>query len=102
MNPELKAKWLRALRSGDYSQCRKDLRDADSFCCLGVLCDVSGLGGWNGADQYVIGEDARSGYPHGAVREAADVDGGMVRRLARMNDDGASFAEIADVIEREL
>ena len=45
MNPEVKEKWLHALRSGKYLQARKTLHlraedGTDFYCCLGVLCDV--------------------------------------------------------------
>lgn len=62
MKKELLAKWVGALRSGDYVQtsgvmCVERLNDNDlanpplpqgngesmEFCCLGVLCDVMGL-----------------------------------------------------------
>ncbi len=44
MDPELKKKWVAALRSGEYKQGRNRLhRKVDnSFCCLGVLCEVAG------------------------------------------------------------
>jgi len=35
-----RAKWLAALRSGDYSQDTGQLQGGDGFCCLGVACDV--------------------------------------------------------------
>lgn len=46
MNPVVKARWLTALRSGEYQQGRELLaqRDADnrwSYCCLGVLCELA-------------------------------------------------------------
>ena len=41
MNSEVKAKWLEALRSGEYKQARYMLKSCnDAFCCLGVLCDI--------------------------------------------------------------
>jgi hypothetical protein len=45
MNQEYKEKWVAALRSGDYEQCKGRLRtDKDdatkAYCCLGVLSDV--------------------------------------------------------------
>lgn len=40
MNPEVKAKWVAALRSGEYKQAKGRLRDGDAYCCLGVLCDL--------------------------------------------------------------
>jgi hypothetical protein len=42
MTPELKAKWLAALRSGKYQQGEGALNKDGKFCCLGVLCDVAG------------------------------------------------------------
>ena len=46
MDADLKAKWLEALRSGKYEQTQGTLRDGDAFCCLGVLCDLTGRGKW--------------------------------------------------------
>lgn len=42
MDPVLKKKWVRALRSGRYKQGRNALRThLGSYCCLGVLCKVA-------------------------------------------------------------
>lgn len=44
MTPELKAKWVAALRSGDYVQGAGYLCDINKrYCCLGVLCEVMGI-----------------------------------------------------------
>lgn len=41
MNPDIKARWVAALRSGEYKQGRGRLRSsANEFCCLGVLCNL--------------------------------------------------------------
>jgi hypothetical protein len=40
MNQEIKDKWVQALRSGDYEQGTGCLHKGDTFCCLGVLCDL--------------------------------------------------------------
>lgn len=41
LKPEVKAKWIAALTSGEYKQGRNWLRTSeDGFCCLGVLCDL--------------------------------------------------------------
>lgn len=42
MTPELKTRWLAALRSGEYSQVRGTLKNRDGYCCLGVLCEIAG------------------------------------------------------------
>lgn len=47
MNPEIKDKWLTALRSGEYRQGQNVLKqqhgenDTPQYCCLGVLCDIA-------------------------------------------------------------
>ena len=40
MKPEIKERWLIALRSGNYQQGKGQLKDGDRYCCLGVLCDI--------------------------------------------------------------
>jgi hypothetical protein len=40
MNPEVKQKWIDALRSGKYEQGSEKLRSVSGYCCLGVLCDL--------------------------------------------------------------
>jgi hypothetical protein len=45
-NKENIRKWVDALRSGEYGQTTGKLRRDDSFCCLGVACDLSPLGKW--------------------------------------------------------
>lgn len=43
MNPEVKKKWVKALRSGEYKQCYGQLKSCEGgFCFLGVLCDIYG------------------------------------------------------------
>ena len=46
------AEWVAALRGNDFAQGRNALRqpclpDLDAFCCLGVACEISGLGQWH-------------------------------------------------------
>jgi len=42
MKQDIKEKWLNALRSGEYLQGKDSLQPApNSFCCLGVLCDIA-------------------------------------------------------------
>jgi len=112
MNPEVKKLWVEALRSGKYKQGKSRLRRGGEYCCLGVLCDISGLGEWEG-DDYVTTEayGYRSADLPPAVEKWAglkDSFGGQVsfngidRDLAYHNDVGRTFAEIADTIEAQL
>lgn len=47
MDPEWKAKWVAALRSGEYRQGKMQLTKVHpdgsmDCCCLGVLCEITG------------------------------------------------------------
>ncbi len=42
MNPERKAQWVAALRSGEFPQGAQELKTAEGeFCCLGVACELA-------------------------------------------------------------
>jgi hypothetical protein len=98
-------KWLEALRSGKYGQCKKKLQDTYGYCCLGVACVVARSEGVSVVmdDGYILGgslatqQDVwqwlglRSGY--GVPRF------GSGPALTDLNDSGKSFSEIADIIE---
>lgn len=56
LDPELKARWVAALRSGNFAQgCaqlkRGNLDGKPTYCCLGVLCEVEipEVSGWSGS-----------------------------------------------------
>lgn len=116
MNPEVKAKWLAALRSGEYTQGTGTLRDEfDNFCCLGVLCAIAvkdGLEidvaapGENGAWSY-DGEEwflpPKVSYWAGMDKNDPRIAVSGYTRVSDLNDDaGMTFEQIADVIEVEL
>lgn len=120
MNPEVKARWVAALRSGEYVQSTGTLRTKNNeFCCLGVLCDLrateKGITKWSANDFNRDGDD----YPNDEVCDWAGFPRLDEDRLAREynpevrigderkgvadhNDEGATFAEIADAIEAQL
>lgn len=115
MKTEIKEKWVAALRSGKYKQGRQLLRnlEEDSWCCLGVLCDLAikdglnlkvevGRGEWTKGASY----NGRSSFLPWEVIEWAGLDSsipGIERtNLVEMNDGGVDFTEIADAIERNL
>jgi len=131
MNVEVKQKWLTALSSGKYEQVNGRLRDKTGFCCLGVLCDLYAeehpdAEGWGktsstGYTQFIDenGDFDDLALPTGVRKWAGLTDDdpnikGIVRRkgntitesrattLARANDSGYTFHEIAQIIRREL
>jgi hypothetical protein len=93
MDAALKAKWVAALRSGEYQQGKGKFEHDGKFCCLGVLCKVAGL-------------PTRS--EEGLDNNFTDVDSDEIGickvswALAAMNDNGKTFPEIADYIEANL
>ena len=125
MDPAVKAKWLAALRSGDYLQARDDLRvvdehGVDSYCCLGVLCDLyrkdvggawgSGTHDSDGTFRADNGSISSGSTLNETLHRWAGVPVSRIRvhapdktdTLAELNDMGCSFSEIADLIEEEM
>jgi hypothetical protein len=131
MNTEIK-KWLvDALESGEYNQGTTGLRNMkNGFCCLGVLCDLhlkttdSGAWGINPlndnwyryysdkADQKNMNDssDQSTVVLPEAVRKWAGLASndpevvfeGNETSLSRLNDNGSSFQEIANIIKTQL
>ena len=104
INPEMKQKWIEALRSGVYQQGRGKLRwENNSYCCLGVLCDIVDPSGWSSEaeDQRYTHHD-REGFPPYEVTDKVGLLCHEIHNLALMNDDGVSFEEIANHIEELL
>lgn len=129
MKKKIKKLWLEALNSGEYAQGRRFLcqkgKKYDTFCCLGVLCDIAVLQGLkmnlqtltkseratcstqiNSISFKVESYDGRINIlPH-----SIDVWAGLntdkanttLMKLILMNDEGKSFKAIAAVIEAEL
>ena len=98
-------KWLRALRSGDYKQTRHQLHiiygKNSGYCCLGVACEVSGLGEWDG-EQFLVGDRMEACGLPAAVAEWLGMTDKQESKAANLNDmTELSFSEIADQFERK-
>jgi len=102
-----KAEWLAALRSGQYQQGKGLLFTGTGFCCLGVYAEVLGVPkrtsytGSIGYDYMLTGNYDAYGI---ADRWASGLQKEDAVYLAdTLNDDqGKTFAEIADWIEANL
>ena len=109
--------WVKALRSGDYKQGRNLLCYEGAYCCLGVLCKLQGRPSQvvNGRTVYdgdiamlnwpnpMVGVFGGTGhFPSGVWCEVGDPVRGVetLSDLAVLNDKGATFEQIADVISR--
>ena len=110
MKKRVMTKWVAALRSGKYTQATGALRKAgDSFCCLGVLCDIIDPTKWDarpGIEWYYDGR--RELLPESIVEKASlrtddgycDTGPEWGETLATLNDEGATFSELAELIEQ--
>lgn len=139
MNAEIKQKWVNALRSKEYKQGNGVLRrpateteHRDTFCCLGVLCDIHAKetsGSWqSGKNRFDDQEHTYFGHKLHMPKEVAvwagiepekyhvcyngDLDiivspestpkCTALHSLAHANDGGYDFEQIANIIEAQL
>jgi hypothetical protein len=108
MDPQIKQRWVDALRSGQYKQGKGFLHRGNKFCCLGVLCDTVDASRWTyvkSHDAWAYGEE----YPSVATTEInfdilqeIMLDLQLHNYLIKLNDWGHSFEEIATYIETHL
>jgi len=127
MNSQIKQKWIDALRSGKYHQGQSKLYSGDGFCCLGVLCDIyaNQVGDitWEKRNpngrfdddkwDYWYFDDQSEVLPE-CVSKWAELDENdpvvtkdivgqdIITTLASLNDKGATFEDLAEVIEEQL
>lgn len=96
MDAKFKKKWVKALVSGEYKQCRGVLRRADAhgerFCCLGVARNILDPLSRRGDAGYLVDEHANK----------IGLDSLVQAELASMNDAGVPFEVIAGFIDQSL
>ena len=109
MNQEIKAKWVAALRGGEYTQSFEVLRDFSGFCCLGVLCDLHSIE--TGTDwedgKYknefeILPKEVTHWVGNFLHRGDSVCISNSYKSLAEHNDAGRTFLEIALAIEEQL
>ena len=113
-----RGKLVAALRSGEYQQSTGFLRTKDGYCCLGVGCEVFAK---ENDGEFVQNQDSdiftfylapgngNYVFLHNEVRDYFGFrtnngewgPGNENQSLANLNDCGATFLEIADIIEAE-
>ena len=100
----LKTKWLEALRSGRYRQGKWALRNSDeTYCCLGVLCDIVDSNKWNKEEYDYDWDDDGQKYSTLlplSIHELFQVI--PIDNLIQKNDSGSTFEEIALYIEANV
>lgn len=128
MNQDVLKKWVAELRSGKYKQgeghlAMTDMDGEEHFCCLGVLCELAldegipnltrefnedaGRYFYNDREDFLPTpviewagfDDKNPGVPY--VQGEDDSGDLFDKPLSELNDEGLSFAAIADIIEQE-
>lgn len=117
-NAENMTQLVDALESNEYEQTQSVLRRDDQFCCLGVACDISGVGRWqkDGDDgfRYIAANDWSISVMPYEVSEWLGLEHDEYDSMEElplnydghasamnMNDTGNTFAEIAQAIRME-
>lgn len=106
MDPQVKALWVEALRSGKYKQGQGFLEADGCNCCLGVLARVKNIPVKDDVDAYklfVFEGDRQSGRAGTIPDDFCGIEYYVAERLAEMNDSqNHDFLAIADYIESNL
>jgi hypothetical protein len=114
MNQEVKEKWVKALRSGYYEQCKEFLSIDNRFCCLGVLCEIAVREGITSKKESGVSyvkyydDDIKTippsvrGWAELPINPIIKYGGGKVY-ITELNDGYClNFNEIANLIEEQL
>jgi len=115
MDAELKARWIEALKSGNYPKTKAALHRTVAtgdipagYCCLGVLASIVGDGRWeewhvNGMEEFHF-EDCppEVAYLPGAFCMKVGLPCVLQNDLASANDDSDTFVPVIALIEERL
>jgi len=109
MKRSIAKKWIVALKSGNYKQGLGQLKEEDTYCVLGVLCDLyikdTGRGKWGANGFYGQGSSSGSSLVS-EVRNWAGMTTSNGKyngeSLMSRNDEGSSFIDLAKVIKNNV
>lgn len=112
MNPKVKKMFVKALRSGKYRQTYNILHLENSFCVLGVLCNLyikkHKDAQWRnqvGVTEYFISmnRDFSFSFPPKEILDWSGLEEGDANLLIELNDeDEKTFSWLANFIEKKL
>lgn len=109
IDPELKAKWVAALRSGEFKQTESVLfNGSNGYCCLGVLGIVCGIPKEYLKDKALINslDATKYNYPQGLTqfgrqwKQLAFKNDGRMSEVHNPRGEKLNFEKIAALIEQ--
>lgn len=107
LEKEFATKWIAALRGGKYKQGQTQLKEGNTYCCLGVACKIVSPKCHLRNAQFIqldnIEDMSVSREVYKSIPELLRGGGGenlFVRHVSEMNDGGKTFDDIADWIEK--
>lgn len=110
MNRYWKRKWLDALKSGEYTKKKGQLRakTGKRMCCLGVLCDIHPEVRWEEGWSPISSTMARYGNDWGDVvlpwsfRRDLDITDKQEGILANLNDEYKGWTKVVEYIKNNM
>jgi len=106
MNKNVKTSWIELLRSGQLNQIRYSLRNSSSspfvegYDILGSLCELHSRETGNKWQEGICYLGAIARLPD-EVLEWSGLSRKEERELIVLNDEGTTFEEFADILEKE-
>ena len=102
MDKHWKTKWVKALKSGEYAQGKGCLKDMDTYCCLGVLCEIH-TDVRHADGSYIYEEEKEVSNLMPSFLLELGITNVHHSRLINLNDgEQANFHQIADYIEKKM
>lgn len=122
MNQRVKELWIKALKSGEFKQCRGHLAKDDKYCALGVLSvlallegvctfdEVDGVGKFDNRKfslSFNVMKWADIAQDHERFLDPLEHDVLLILHkritsIQELNDKGKTFKELAIIIEKYL
>lgn len=101
IDPELKIKWLAALK--EYPKTKARLKTSEGFCCLGVLVDIcEGSKVWE-RGPYCFSVRVSGLYCSTSVpKKYKNLEPDEISALMGLNDNNQTFEPVIEFIEKNL
>lgn len=102
--------WVKTLRNGEYKQGKHRLRNSNNtFCCLGVLCDLARKDGgedWEvfaSGEMYAFGKESNTHLLPSQFKNYLELTDDTVTHLMQINDlQDDPFPTIANILEKTV